>query len=116
MSLPTQQRDSRVLKYEAQWAREAEAKRIADRCRDAYSADAYANWPKCADVCLKRGLSAAQTEAVLRSKWTRWARDSWTGRTMDGCYPAKALDKFLASIKGSLTREVDTCLDPQNYA
>lgn len=84
-------------KYNAIFAQEDEAKRIADKCRDAYSADAYANWTKCALVCLKRGLNAAQTEAVLRSKWTRWARDQWNGHTMDDKYPAKALDNFLKS-------------------
>lgn len=93
---PAQQR-----KYEAKWALEREAERIATRCTDAYSAGAYANWSAVAEVCLKRGLSPAQTEAVLRSKWTRWARDAYHGRLIDGRYPAAALDAQFK--KGGLT-------------
>lgn len=54
---------------------------IADRCSDAYSFDRYgaSGWRGAAQVLAKRGLSPDEIEAVLRSKWTRWAGD-WSGK------------------------------------
>ena len=52
------------------------ARAIAESTKDAYSADAYLNWAACAQVCLDRGYDERETEAILRSKWTRWARDA----------------------------------------
>lgn len=51
---------------------------VADRCRDAYSFDRYApgEWAKAAALLLHMGLSEKAAEAVLRSKWTRWAADA----------------------------------------
>jgi hypothetical protein len=51
---------------------------LAARTEDAYSADAYTNgeWAKAAAMLLDRGYSEAEAEAILRSKWTRWARDA----------------------------------------
>jgi hypothetical protein len=55
-----------------------EAALIAARTSNAYSADAYPDgeWEKCAALLLDRGFDATATETILRSKWTRWARDA----------------------------------------
>ena len=49
---------------------------IADRCADAYSADRYRSWAACADTVLALGFDEYETEALLRSKITRWAADN----------------------------------------
>lgn len=46
---------------------------VADRCSDAYSYDRYNSWAAVAKGLLKMGLTDAQAEAVMRSKWARWA-------------------------------------------
>ena len=48
---------------------------LAERCSNAYSADRYRSWPAVAYVLLRHGLNERQAEAVMRSKWTRWAAD-----------------------------------------
>jgi hypothetical protein len=52
-----------------------QAKALALRTEDAYSFDRYANWPATAQALLDFGLNEAQAEAVLRSKFMRWAAD-----------------------------------------
>ena len=51
------------------------AKKIAERSMDAYSADRYSSWSAVAQVLLNRGYNEAETEEIMRSKWTRWAAD-----------------------------------------
>ena len=55
--------------------RRAQAAAIADRCRDAYSANRYRSWPEVARVLLAMGFTDAEAETVMRSKITRWAAD-----------------------------------------
>ncbi|MFM9469743.1 hypothetical protein ACKI1K_43920, partial [Streptomyces scabiei] len=43
---------------------------------DAYSADRYNSWPAVAQVLINRGYNDRQVEAIMRSKWTRWANDN----------------------------------------
>jgi hypothetical protein len=52
---------------------------IAAKTADAYSADCFGpvEWVKAAKMLLDYGLTEQQTEAVLRSKWTRWCRDNF---------------------------------------
>lgn len=58
---------------------------LALRLENAYSTDRYRNgWSGCVRMLLKRGYNEAQIEAIIRSKWTRWAADGfceavWTG-------------------------------------
>lgn len=52
------------------------AHEIATRCADAYSADRYRSWPEVARTLLAMGFTEAETEAVMRSKITRWAADA----------------------------------------
>lgn len=66
---------------------------LADRCADAYSAGRYASWPAVAAALLRRGLTEIQAEAVMRSKWTRWAADH-SDRPY-GSAPASALIAFM---------------------
>lgn len=51
------------------------AAQIATKTADAYSAGGYTSWLACVKMLAKRGLDDASIEAVLRSKWMRWARD-----------------------------------------
>lgn len=51
------------------------AKDIAERTQDAYSADRFASWSAVAQVLLDRGYNEAETIEIMRSKWTRWAAD-----------------------------------------
>lgn len=81
------------------------AKDLATATADAYSADAYRSWAAVAQAVLGfgkaergHGLTEAQTEAVLRSKWTRWARDHWEGPHRYGRYPAEAVIEYLAGV------------------
>ena len=40
-----------------------------------YSEDRYVSWPAVAQALLDRGFSMVEAEAIMRSKWTRWAGD-----------------------------------------
>lgn len=52
------------------------ARIVADASADAYSRDRYATWLGVARMLLARGYSNREAEAVMRSKWTRWAADA----------------------------------------
>lgn len=65
---------------------------LAEKTSDAYSADAFGNsWTATCAMLLRRGYTEREAEAILRSKWTRWARD------MDSKYEgnSKTLERFL---------------------
>jgi len=66
---------------------------LAHSTADAYSADRYGamRWEACAFMLLSRGMTVAEAEAVLRSKWTRWAAD----QAKSGRPSAKALAEFI---------------------
>lgn len=83
---------------------------LAEHCSDAYSTDRYRNgWVPCVKMLRKRGYDDQQIEAILRSKWTRWAADS--DNASYGSVPASALGRFLDSLENcqseveELTRE-----------
>jgi len=50
---------------------------LADKTADAYSHDRYGRteWRKAIRLLGVRGHGAREIEAILRSKWTRWAAD-----------------------------------------
>lgn len=50
-------------------------KSLADRLSDAYSTGRYGTWDGCIRMLRKRGYDDHQIEAIIRSKWTRWAAD-----------------------------------------
>jgi hypothetical protein len=51
---------------------------IAEKTADAYSFDRYAPnaWRACCRMLARRGYNVLEIEAVMRSKWTRWAGDA----------------------------------------
>lgn len=75
--------------------RRERARVIAERCADAYSFDRYNSWPEVARTLLAMGFTDAETEAVMRSKITRWAAD-WESKPY-GHATAKAVAKFIRS-------------------
>lgn len=82
----------------------AEAGAIAEACADAYSANRYRNWAAVARLLAARGYTARETEAIMRSKWMRWAADhagAPYGRT-----PARAILFMLDGHPADLAREV----------
>lgn len=71
------------------------AEALAEKTSGAYSADAYGNsWTATCAMLLRRGYTEREAEAILRSKWTRWARD------MDSKYEgnSKTLERFLDTV------------------
>ena len=54
------------------------ARDLALKTADAYSYEAYkpGAWERAIRVLLNRGWSPLQVETIMRSKWTRWSRDS----------------------------------------
>lgn len=60
----------------------SQAAKIALDTDDAYSRDFYSTraWRGVAQACLDAGYTAAATDAILRSKHTRWFRDGIVGR------------------------------------
>lgn len=74
------------------------AKEIAGRSSDAYSFGRYKSWESCALALLKRGYTNKEVEAILRSKWMRWAGDS----------SSKTYGKYTS---GDILRWID---DPRN--
>jgi predicted ArsR family transcriptional regulator len=69
------------------------AQRIADRTSDAYSVDRYKSWALVAEKLLRRGYREREVEAILRSKWTRWAADGHSAP--HGKVPASAMIDYL---------------------
>ena len=77
---------------------------IADATADAYSADRYASWKGVALSLLQAGYSLEATQAILRSKWTRWAADAWSDRSPRARYghiPAKSVIAWLDGQSGT---------------
>ena len=52
-----------------------QAKDLASKTSDAYSSDRFKNWSAVIQALLNLGYSEIETEAIVRSKWTRWACD-----------------------------------------
>lgn len=50
---------------------------VAAKVNDAYMTDSYGEreWERCACWLAEQGLDAAEIEAVLRSKYMRWAEE-----------------------------------------
>ena len=86
----------------------ARAKVLAQKTSDAHSVARYGSWPACAQRLVSMGMTDLEVEAVLRSKWMRWAADSSDERY--GRVPARmiqeALDKSFKEREG-LQRELD---------
>lgn len=70
------------------------AEALAEKTADAYSFDRFANWRSCARLLLARGYSEREAEAILRSKWMRWAGDM-AEKTQYGNHTSIDLAHFL---------------------
>lgn len=80
-----------------------QAKDLASKTSDAYSSDRFKNWGAVVQTLLNLGYSELETEAILRSKWTRWACDMDTSRNNYGHHTSSAMIRFL---KGTPQSEV----------
>lgn len=58
-----------------------------------YSEDRYANWTSVAKALLKH-FDEREVEAIMQSKWARWAADAHAGDYRYGQFPAKVLVEF----------------------
>ncbi len=77
---------------------------LNDQLQDAYSTSNYnGNWTPCIKMLRKRGYDDRQVEAIIRSKWTRWAADG-SGKSY-GKNNSKDLARFLDQQK-NLAKEV----------
>lgn len=80
---------------------------LADKTADAYSADRYRSWRGVAVALLSAGYDVQQAEAIMRSKWARWAADK-DGRKY-GTIPARVLVEYAQGMSVGdvydLTRE-----------
>lgn len=82
-----------------------QAKDLASKTSDAYSSDRFKNWGAVVQALLNLGYSELQTEAILRSKWARWACDHDTNRGVRyGYHTSIAMVNFL---KGTPINEVN---------
>jgi hypothetical protein len=81
---------------------------LADQTADAYSFDNYGPiaWRACARLLLRRGYSAREAEAILRSKWMRWAADgaSWRPSWRYGKTTSIDLARFLDAMPDQARR------------
>lgn len=85
---------------------------LAEKCSDAYSTDSYrGGWNGCVKMLRKRGYDDEQIEAILRSKWTRWAGDGDEKRRY-GNHTSTTLADFLDAMKpADLTRRLQELVD-----
>lgn len=49
---------------------------LSEKTSDAYSFDRYNSWKACIKKLRKADYDDREIEAILRSKWTRWAADA----------------------------------------
>jgi hypothetical protein len=80
-------------------------KDFAEELADAYSTNRYkGGWAASIRMLRGRGFNDRQIEAIIRSKWTRWAGDA-SGKAY-GHVTSADLSRFLDSQK-DLQREVE---------
>jgi hypothetical protein len=80
------------------------AKELAEKTSGAYSYDRFKNWDAVIQMLLNKGYSDREVEAIVRSKWTRWACDGDTSKNRYGYHTSKCLESFM---KGTTQKEVD---------
>ena len=78
---------------------------FARELADAYSTSNYAGgWGPCIKMLRRHGYNDQQIEAIIRSKWTRWAADASSARY--GRATSADLARFLRDVK-RLKEQVD---------
>lgn len=91
----------------------ARAGTLSASTSDAYSFDNYGErgWYAATLMLLKRGYTDREAEAILRSKWTRWAADMSSHQKRYGTHNGATLARFLDSYgedTDRLRRDVDS--------
>lgn len=77
---------------------------FADELSDAYSTNNYGgNWKPCIRMLRKRGYNDREIEAIIRSKWTRWADDNTQKRY--GKTTSADLARYLDNPRNQCTPE-----------
>lgn len=80
------------------------AKQFAEELSIAYSTGRYERgWMPCIKMLRKRGYNDQQIEAIIRSKWTRWAADASKSRRANSA----DLERFLEKMKDSEHDQVE---------
>ena len=72
------------------------AQELAQRCKNAYSANRYRSWAGVAAALLLRGYNEQEAESIMRSKWMRYYSPRCKGKI-----PTSAIGDFLDSCKKS---------------
>jgi hypothetical protein len=73
---------------------------LSAKTQNAYAVNRFRSWDACVRELILRGYDDAEVEAVLRSKWMRWASDQANGKAtvkhlkdfLDN--PANCCDKY----------------------
>lgn len=92
----------------------ATANKIADRTYEgAFSAERYGRteWRKAARLMADRGFAAEQIEAVLKSKWMRWAADAAGTSRGKADHLAAYLNKNVRTLNDDLVLLVEGTFD-----
>lgn len=92
-----------------------EVEKFAEKLADAYSTDGYRNgWRACIKM-LRRdfNMNDREIEAVIRSKWTRWAADASVNRY--GHHTAKDLAAYLTKMGRDLKSELAALVSETVY-
>lgn len=66
---------------------------LAQKTADAYSYDRFRSWNSVARLLLGRGYTMREAEAIMRSKWMRWAADNATASY--GKIPARVIIEYM---------------------
>lgn len=78
----------------------ARAERLATMTSDAYSFEAFgaAEWTKAIRFLIDMSYSDRTIEKIMRSKWTRWARDTFAADGWTGT--AYVVERFVTEYAG----------------
>lgn len=74
-----------------------DVQKLAEKLSDAYSTYNYGgDWSSCIKMLERRGYNVWEIEAIIRSKWTRWAADGSNARygRKTSADLARFLDKY----------------------
>ena len=86
-------------------------KQFAEELKDAYSTSRYRRgWGPCIKMLRKRGMNDELIEAVIRSKFTRWAADAARSDRY-GCATSEDLKRALTDTSNTtLARLLDVVI------
>ena len=75
------------------------AKYLAEKTSGSYSFNRYKNWNSVIQMLINKGYTNDEIEAIVMSKWTRWACDQDTRKGVRyGHHTSKALERFMKDI------------------